>query len=96
MDSHSVIEVLLGLVAFFGGMFVKGLNDSVKSLHIQDAALTEKIHDIENVVAGDYVKREDFDRKIDKLFIKLDLIAERLDSKADKTECKDCKSRGQQ
>ena len=28
MDSHSVIEVLLGLVAFFGGMFVRYPGDT--------------------------------------------------------------------
>jgi len=35
-------------------------------------------------VAGEYVKREDFDRAIDRIFDKLDHIALKLDQKADR------------
>ena len=86
MDTHGIVEVLLGLIAFFGGMFVKSLADSIKLLHQQDKELTDKIHAIKELVAGDYVRRDDFDRKIDKLFEKLDLIMERIDSKVSHDE----------
>ena len=86
MNVHDVIEILLGLIAFFGGMFVKGLNDSVKALHVQDEKLTDKIHSMETLVAGQYVKRDDFDKKMDALFSKLDTISEKLDGKVSKAE----------
>lgn len=84
MDAHSVIETLLGIVAFFGGMFVKVLNESVKNLHEQDALLTEKLHSIETLVAGEYMKRLEFKDMTDLLFKKLDRIESKLDGKADK------------
>lgn len=90
MDIHNAIEVLLGLIAFFGGMFVKGLNDSVRSLHAQDRELTDRIHSMETLVAGNYVKKDDLDKKLDKMFEKLDIIADKMDSKVGRDECGGC------
>jgi hypothetical protein len=84
MDTHSIIETLLAIVAFFGGMFVKGLNDSVKSLHAQDAALSDKVHSMETLVVGEYVKRAELSSWGDAIFKKLDRIENKLDGKADK------------
>lgn len=84
MDSHTLVEILLALVAFFGGIFVKGLNDSIKNLHAQDAALTEKVHSMETLVAGQYVKRDEMDKYFDAVFKKLDRIETKMDGKADK------------
>lgn len=88
MDLHWIVEILLGLVAFFGGIFVKGLNDSIKSLYRQDEKLTEKIHSIDTLVVGEYLKREEFkdDFKVlsESLVKQLDRIEGKLDGKADK------------
>jgi len=35
-------------------------------------------------VAGNYVKREEFDRVVERLFVKLDSIEIKIDAKADK------------
>ena len=58
--------------------------DSLKSLQQQDRELAEKVGKIEVLVAGEYVKKEDFDRVIERLFDKLDHIELKIDSKADK------------
>ncbi len=84
MDTHSIIETLLAIVAFFGGMFVKGMNESIKNLHLQDQALTEKVHAVETLVAGQYVKRDEMDKYFDAVFKKLDRIETKMDGKADK------------
>lgn len=86
MDSQSVINVLIGLVAFFGGVWVKSLSDSMKELKITDTELADKVHEIEKLVAGQYVTRTDFDKKIDKLFEKLDHIASAIEKKQDRTQ----------
>lgn len=49
-----------------------------------DCELADKVQHIEVLVAGSYVKREDFDRLASALFAKLDKIEEKLDRKADK------------
>jgi len=46
--------------------------------------LMDKVSKIEVLVAGAYVKRDEFDRALTRLFEKLDHIDSKLDSKADK------------
>jgi len=84
MDNQTIINILLGLVAFFGGIWVRGLSDSMKELKKTDSELATKVQSIEVLVAGQYVKREDFKELSDALFRKLDRIEVKLDSKMDK------------
>jgi hypothetical protein len=84
MDNQTIINILLGLVAFFGGIWVRGLSDSMKELKKTDSELATKVQSIELLVAGQYVKREDFKELSDALFRKLDRIEVKLDSKMDK------------
>jgi hypothetical protein len=46
--------------------------------------LAEKVSSIEILVAGNYVKRDDFDKSVQAIFHKLDRIEDKLDGKADK------------
>lgn len=84
MDSQTVINTLVGLVAFFGGIWVKGIADSIKDMKTTDAELAEKVQGIELLVAGQYVKREELDKLGIALFAKLDRIENKLDGKVDK------------
>lgn len=75
------------LLAGFGsliGFLLHSVWQAVKDLQIADKALTEKISNIEVLVAGDYIRREDFERTIEALFKKLDKIEDKLDKKVDK------------
>jgi len=58
--------------------------DSYKELKNVDSQLVEKVNQIEVLVAGQYVKRDDFDKVANALFVKLDKISDKLDSKADR------------
>ena len=87
MESQSVINIALGLISFLGGWVVKNLQDSMKSLHQSDKDLVTKVQSIELLVAGQYIKREDFTRTIAILFEKLDKIDAKLDQKANKADC---------
>jgi len=88
MDSQTAFNILLSLVAFLGGYVLKTFNDSIKTLQQKDSELADKVQSIQVLVAGQYVKRDDMEKLIDKLssalFTKLDKIDSKLDSKADK------------
>lgn len=84
MEAQTIINILLGLVAFFGGIWVRGISDSMKDLKKTDAELADKVQKIEVLVAGDYVKRDEMDKLGDALFKKLDRIESKLDGKVDK------------
>ena len=87
MEAQTLINVALGLLAFMGGWIMSNLQDSLKSLRTSDENLASKVQAIEVLVAGQYVKRDDFDRKIDALFAKLDSIDAKLDMKANVADC---------
>jgi len=87
MDSQDFINLALGAISFLGGWVVKNLQDSMKSLRDADERLTLKVQSIEVLVAGQYIKREDFDKTISALFTKLDRIEEKIDRKVDRAEC---------
>ena len=87
MDSQDFINLALGAISFLGGWVVKNLQDSMKSLRDADERLTLKVQSIEVLVAGQYIKREDFDRTIEALFAKLDKIENKLDMKANRADC---------
>lgn len=87
MEAQWVINVALGIISFLGGWVVKNLQDSMKSLQDADERLATKVQSIEVLVAGQYIKREDFDRTIAALFAKLDKIDSKLDMKANRAEC---------
>ena len=75
-EANFIINILLVLVAFFGGMVIKGLSDSVKSLQKEDRRLADKF--------DDYVKKEDFRDAIAEVKELLQRIFDKLDRKADR------------
>lgn len=87
MESQDLINVALGAISFLGGWVVKNLQDSMKSLQDADERLATKVQAIEVLVAGQYIKREDFDKTVSALFTKLDRIEEKIDRKVDRAEC---------
>jgi hypothetical protein len=84
MDNQTIINTLLFLVSFFGGLWVRGIADSMKELKKTDADLAAKVQGIEVLVAGKYVQREELKSFEEALFRKLDRIEEKLDLKMDK------------
>ena len=75
--------VLAGLSALLG-FLLNAVWQAVKDLQREDQELAKRVGEIEVLVAGNYVTRQEFDRVIDKLFNKLDAIEMKLDKKADK------------
>jgi hypothetical protein len=84
MNYQDSFNLAIGLIAFLGGWILNSVRDSVKNLHASDEHLAAKVQSIEVLVAGQYVKRDDLDKSISAIFLKLDRIEAKLDGKADK------------
>jgi len=75
--------VLSGFCAVLG-FLLNAVWQAVKDLQRADNELTKRVSEIEVLVAGNYVTRQEFDRVVERLFAKLDSIDRKLDSKVDK------------
>ena len=83
MDQTIVTWMLAG----FGGLigfFRNSIWQAIKDLQKADKELTAKVAEIEVLVAGAYVKKNDFNELSKALFSKLDRIEDKLDKKVDK------------
>lgn len=83
MDQQ-LFNISVGLAAFLGGWWMKVMWQALKDLQTADSKLADKVAAIEVLVAGQYIKRDDFDKVASELFAKLDKINDKLDRKADK------------
>lgn len=88
------INSALGVIAFLGGIIGKVIWDAISALRMSlaemredDAKLASKVQAIEVLVAGTYIKRDEFERLSAAIFAKLDKIIEKIDSKVDRNEC---------
>ena len=81
---QTFFNIAVAVAGSLGGWWLKVLWDAVKDLQSADKELAEKVSSIEILVAGQYVKRDDFDRFANAIFAKLDKIMDKLDTKADK------------
>ena len=75
------------MLAGFGGLIGFLLNavwQAVKDLQKTDKELATKVSEIEVLVAGAYVKKDEFTSSVNALFAKLDRIEDKIDKKADK------------
>lgn len=83
MDQTIINWLLAGFSALIG-FLLNAVWQAVKDLQSADKVLAEKVGNIEVLVAGDYVKKDEFTQSINALFAKLDKIEDKLDKKADK------------
>lgn len=79
VDFQIAFNILLGAFSGLAGWLLNNLYQSMRDLTKADADLSTKVQAIEVLVAGNYIKRVEFDQKIDALFRKLDDIDEKLD-----------------
>lgn len=84
MDQQQLFNVLFALVGVLGGWWMKAMWEAIKSLEQADTALGNQVADLKVLVAGGYVRTEQFDSMSKAIFAKLDRIEDKLDGKADK------------
>ena len=79
-----LFKISVAIAGFLGGWVLNSIAGNVKSLQKADNELATKVQAIELLVAGQYVRRDDFDKISAEIFHKLDKIYDKLDGKADK------------
>lgn len=81
---QTIINWALGLISMLGGFLLNALWQSVKDLQKADKELADKVASVDKVVAGDYVRRDEFQDMTKALFLKLDRIEDKVDRKVDR------------
>ena len=81
---QTLINWLLGGFGALIGFLLNAVWQAVKDLQKSDKEIVEKVGQIEVLVAGGYVKKNEFSDLSKALFAKLDKIEEKIDKKADK------------
>lgn len=84
MESQDIINVLIAGVGALFGYVLNGVRQSVNALHQADTDLTNRVQQIEVLVAGNYVTRDEYQRSMERLYAKLESIDSKLSGKADK------------
>ena len=82
---QDIINWLLGGMGTLIGFLLNVVWQAVKDLQTADRNLADKVASIEVLVAGTYIKRDEFDRFLSRLFEKLDILENKIDHKEDRS-----------
>ena len=77
-------DVAVGIIGVLGGWVLNTVWGAVKDLQSADKELAEKVSEIEVLVAGRYVTRDEFNTTLSQVFVKLDTIRDIVSHKADR------------
>jgi len=75
----SLENIVMAVAGFLAIVFVKNLGKESKEAKEMANEANAKIHTIEVLVAGNYVRKEDHEKMTEAMFKKLDRIEEKLD-----------------
>lgn len=87
METQTVINAAIGAFGVLMGAVLKAVWDAVKDLQASDKAIIKDVSELQVLVAGNYIKRDEFDKALIALFAKLDKIESKLDMKMNKIDC---------
>lgn len=82
--SQTMINAIIGGFAAAVAFILRVIWEGLRELQKADVDLAAKISEIQLLVAGNYVKKDELDGVIKALFLKLDKIEDKLDKKADR------------
>ena len=83
--SQTMINAIIGGFAAAVAFILRVIWEGLRELQKADVDLTAKISEIQLLVAGNYVKKDELDGVIKALFVKLDKIEDKLDKKVDRS-----------
>lgn len=83
MDQQ-LFNIVIGVAGALGGWWMKAMWEGLKDLQKTDHELTQQVNNLQILVAGQYMRREEFDKVGQAIFTKLDRIEDKLDKKVDK------------
>lgn len=84
MDQQQLFNVLGAIVGVLGGWWMKAMWEAVKDLENADKVLSNQVGELRVLVAGGYVRTEQFESHSKAICSKLDRIEDKLDNKVDK------------
>ena len=82
--SQTMINAIIGGFAAAVAFILRVIWEELRELQKADVDLAAKISEIQLLVAGNYVKKDELDGVIKALFTKLDKIEDKLDKKVDR------------
>lgn len=71
---QTMINAMLGLLAFLGGWIMHSFKSDIRENHKFAKETSDRLTQVELLVAGKYITRDEFDKKFDAMFRKLDNI----------------------
>lgn len=71
-------DVGVAIIGAMGGWILNTVWNAVKELQRADKELAEKVADIEVLVAGRYITREEFNQTLNQVFERLDRIRDMI------------------
>jgi len=74
VDAHQMFTTLLGIIAFFGGWIMHSFRAQLADNRADIKATNDRLHEVEVLVAGKYVTREEAKEQTDIILNKLDTI----------------------
>jgi hypothetical protein len=84
VEYQVLFDVAIGVIGVLGGWTLNTVWAAVKDLQEADKELAEKVGNIEVLVAGRYITREEFNSTLNQVFERLDRIRDLLSTKADR------------
>lgn len=86
MDIQTILNMVFGALLVISGWIIRIVYDTMKELQKVDKELTDELGEIKVLVAGNYITRPEFDKKLDAMFRKLDEIHTLVHNKADRAD----------
>jgi len=83
-ETQIFFDVAVAVIGALGGWILNTVWTAVKELQKADKELAEKVGEIEVLVAGRYVTRDEFNHTLAQVFAKLDTIRDMLARKVDR------------
>jgi hypothetical protein len=74
------LAMISGLIGFFAHLSWMAIRDLQKA----QSRLQTRVAEVEVLVAGDYLRKQEFEKFVDRVIAKLDAIDDKIDRKADK------------
>jgi hypothetical protein len=83
-ETQIFFDVAVAVIGAMGGWILNTVWVAVKDLQKADKELAEKVGEIEVLVAGRYMTRDEFNNTLAQVFNKLDTIRDMIAKKADR------------
>lgn len=92
MDNQTIINTAIGLIGALGAIILKSVREDMKDLRNGNTKTADRVHEIETLIAGQYIKRGESQQITDTIFNKLDSMSQnilaRFDALSDKLDGK--------